>query len=630
MLVAIGTPEALERLESAVSAAGGAELVSAAGAWSCASRSRQPRRRSAAATARRPPRPASSAPSARARVTTRPTWRCCWRRRWGRRRGRSPSGSGPRSADSLGDELTGWEVAGPGFLNLTLSDGWYRRATARRCSRRARSSVPAAPTRPSGCWSSSCRPTRPARWSPPAVSTRHTATRWPRSSPTTATPCAASTTSTTPAVRSVCWASRCRPGRAARRCPRGATRASTCASSRPQIPDVESLSVEEAAAAAVEILLDADQGDARALRRPLRPVLQRADPARGLAELYRARARDRSSRAGNSYRSEGALWLRTTSFGDDKDRVLERSDGAPTYLAADLGYLLEKRERGVERQLIPVGADHHGYVARMKAALRGAGRRSGPARDADPPVRAPDRGQRARGDVQAPRRVHHARRRCSTRSASTRRGSSCSSARTTGRSTSTSTWRERESAENPVYYIQYAHARIVTMLGKLRGGACRGRAGARRGLGRRRARPGRAGAGQGAGRVPRRGRRGGRAARPAPDRRLRARAGPGVHRLLPRLQGGRGPAGGGRVVPDRAVAERAADDRAGARAARASARRTRCSGAAAPRSGLARLAQAGGRGPRRAGARRRGRAPVRRSSGERRGAAAFAAASAGS
>ncbi|MEA2196496.1 MAG: arginyl-tRNA synthetase, partial [Solirubrobacteraceae bacterium] len=76
---------------------------------------------------------------------------------------------------------------------------------------------------------------------------------------------------------------------------------------------------------------------------------------------------------GHAYRSEGALWLRTTTFGDDKDRVLERSSGAPTYLAADVAYMLNKRERGFERQINPMGADHHGYDVRLKAAFAALG-----------------------------------------------------------------------------------------------------------------------------------------------------------------------------------------------------------------------------------------------------------------
>ncbi|MDQ6804397.1 MAG: arginine--tRNA ligase, partial [Actinomycetota bacterium] len=76
---------------------------------------------------------------------------------------------------------------------------------------------------------------------------------------------------------------------------------------------------------------------------------------------------------GHAYRTEGALWLRTSTFGDDKDRVLERSNGEPTYLAADVAYLLNKRERGFERQVNPMGADHHGYAVRLKAAFAALG-----------------------------------------------------------------------------------------------------------------------------------------------------------------------------------------------------------------------------------------------------------------
>ena len=67
--------------------------------------------------------------------------------------------------------------------------------------------------------------------------------------------------------------------------------------------------------------------------------------------------------AGHTYRHEGAKWLRTTTFGDDKDRVVVRSNGEPTYLAGDIAYLQDKRERGYDRQLMPVGSDHHAYVS---------------------------------------------------------------------------------------------------------------------------------------------------------------------------------------------------------------------------------------------------------------------------
>ncbi len=76
---------------------------------------------------------------------------------------------------------------------------------------------------------------------------------------------------------------------------------------------------------------------------------------------------------GHTYRSEGALWLRSTDYGDDKDRVLVRSSGEHTYFASDIAYHQDKRERGFDRQIDVWGADHHGYVARMKAAYEALG-----------------------------------------------------------------------------------------------------------------------------------------------------------------------------------------------------------------------------------------------------------------
>lgn len=71
--------------------------------------------------------------------------------------------------------------------------------------------------------------------------------------------------------------------------------------------------------------------------------------------------------AGHVYEADGATWLRTTAFGDDKDRPLRKSDGAWTYFAADAAYYRNKRERGFDRVLIMLGADHHGYIGRYKA-----------------------------------------------------------------------------------------------------------------------------------------------------------------------------------------------------------------------------------------------------------------------
>jgi arginyl-tRNA synthetase len=70
---------------------------------------------------------------------------------------------------------------------------------------------------------------------------------------------------------------------------------------------------------------------------------------------------------GAIFEKDGATWLRTTDFGDDKDRVVIKSDGEGAYISGDLAYYLNKRERGFERNFIMLGADHHGYVKRLMA-----------------------------------------------------------------------------------------------------------------------------------------------------------------------------------------------------------------------------------------------------------------------
>jgi arginyl-tRNA synthetase len=173
--------------------------------------------------------------------------------------------------------------------------------------------------------------------------------------------------------------------------------------------------------------------------------------------------------AGHLYRSEGALWLRTTTFGDDKDRVLERSGGEPTYFAADVAYMLNKRERGFNRQLLPVGADHHGYVARLKAAWEAFGN--------DPELLEPLILQFVHL-VEGEERAAMSKRRGefvtlddlldeigvdATRFFMLQR----SHDRTVDLDLELA---RRQDKENPVYYVQYAHARISTMLSRLEPG----------------------------------------------------------------------------------------------------------------------------------------------------------------
>ncbi|HEX3510367.1 MAG TPA: arginine--tRNA ligase [Solirubrobacteraceae bacterium] len=168
---------------------------------------------------------------------------------------------------------------------------------------------------------------------------------------------------------------------------------------------------------------------------------------------------------GNTYESDGALWLRTTEFGDDKDRVLVRSSGEHTYFASDIAYAEDKRERGFGRQLDVWGADHHGYLRRMHAAYAALG--------GDPAelemlimqlvhlVQSGERAQMSKragefvalDDLVAEIGVDAARWYLLARSHETTVDLDLDLAR-------------EQSKENDVYYVQYAHARIASMLAR--------------------------------------------------------------------------------------------------------------------------------------------------------------------
>ena len=175
---------------------------------------------------------------------------------------------------------------------------------------------------------------------------------------------------------------------------------------------------------------------------------------------------ERLETAGHVYHHEGATWLRTTEFGDDKDRVLIRSDGAPTYFAADVAYMDNKRARDFERELLPVGADHHGYVARLKAAFAELG--NDPSR-LEPIimqlVHLVEDGHRARMSKRRGEFVTLDELLDEIGVDATRYFMLQSSHdRTLDLNLDLA---RSQSSENPVYYIQYAHARIVSVLEKV-------------------------------------------------------------------------------------------------------------------------------------------------------------------
>jgi arginyl-tRNA synthetase len=180
--------------------------------------------------------------------------------------------------------------------------------------------------------------------------------------------------------------------------------------------------------------------------------------ASGRVEQAIARLRD----TGNIYEKDGATWLRTSAFGDDKDRVVIKSDGNPAYIAGDLAYYLDKRERGFDLCIYMLGADHHGYIARLKAAAAAFGDDPGTVevligqmvnlvRDGQP-VRMSKRAGTVitLDDLVEAIGVDAAR------------YSLIRSSVDTAIDIDLALW-SSASSENPVYYVQYAHARLSAL-----------------------------------------------------------------------------------------------------------------------------------------------------------------------
>jgi arginyl-tRNA synthetase len=231
-----------------------------------------------------------------------------------------------------------------------------------------------------------------------------------------------------------------------------------------QLPDASELEPQELGRAAVAVMIDQIAASLIKFRVSFdlwtyESKLHEGDPspvAHTLAIL---------EQQGHTYRDEGALWLRTTEYGDDKDRVLVRSNGEHTYFASDIAYHQDKRERGFDRQVDVWGADHHGYVGRIKAAYAALG--------GDPEhldllimqlvhlMRGGERAQMSKragefvtlDDLLTEIGVDAARWYLLARSHETTVDLDLDLAR-------------EQSNENPVYYVQYAHARIAAVLAK--------------------------------------------------------------------------------------------------------------------------------------------------------------------
>ena len=167
--------------------------------------------------------------------------------------------------------------------------------------------------------------------------------------------------------------------------------------------------------------------------------------------------------SGYTFEAEGALWFKSTEFGDDKDRVLIKSDGSYTYLTPDIAYHLNKLDRGYEYLVDLFGADHHGYINRMKAAIQALGYNSDQLNiDIIQMVRMVENGE----EVKMSKRTGNAitikslvdeigvdatRYFFASKAANTHFDFDLGLAKT-------------NSNDNPVYYAQYAHARMCSIL----------------------------------------------------------------------------------------------------------------------------------------------------------------------
>lgn len=233
-----------------------------------------------------------------------------------------------------------------------------------------------------------------------------------------------------------------------------------------QIPDSSTLGNDELALAGIERMVAMQK---QSLVR-FRTEFDRWFSERSLHQIDKGSGKSKVDEAfdlleqqGRTYRSEEALFLRTTEFADDKDRVLIRSDGRTTYFASDVAYHHDKRMRGYDRIINVLGADHHGYVARVEAAFQALGG------DVDKiellitqNVNLWEDGERAKMSKRAGEfvalddlvddiGVDAARWFLLSRSHDTTIDLDLNQAR-------------QESSENPVYYVQYAHARIASIL----------------------------------------------------------------------------------------------------------------------------------------------------------------------
>lgn len=167
---------------------------------------------------------------------------------------------------------------------------------------------------------------------------------------------------------------------------------------------------------------------------------------------------------GHVYEADGAVWMRTTDFGDDKDRVLVRSNGDYTYFASDAAYYVDKRERGFDVLIYLLGADHHGYIQRLKTLAACAG--DDPEKSIEVPigqlVKILDGGEELRLSKRAGTMITLGQVVAAT-GVDALRYSLCRYPADSPLTLDV-TQITKQTSDNPVFYVQYAHARLASIL----------------------------------------------------------------------------------------------------------------------------------------------------------------------
>jgi arginyl-tRNA synthetase len=370
---------------------------------------------------------------------------------------------GEQLAQSLGGALERSEVAGPGFLNLFLSDEWHRAALAGvlGAGERYGSGTAAEPER-INLEFVSANPTGPMT----AASARHAAfgDALARVLEFAGHEVGREYYFNDQGSQITRLAESIRARARGEAVPEDGYQGEYVAELAREIPGAAEMDVDELAAEAVERLMAGITETLEAYGVHFDTFFSERSLHEGDESPVARTIADLRHR-GHVYEADGAIWLRTSDLGDEKDRVLVRSNGDETYFSSDTAYALDKRERGWSRLIYVLGADHHGYVGRMQALWQAIGGAPGALEILILQfVHLVERDERASmskragdfvtlEDLIAEIGVDAARWFMLSRSADVTVDLDLDLAR-------------EQSAENPVYYVQYAHARIASVLRK--------------------------------------------------------------------------------------------------------------------------------------------------------------------